>query len=100
MVVDGVEQNVRADRVFMAGDEPLKNGDTHLWIVDYKTTGIADSRTTSLELSVGIPLDERARYEPQLALYGRVLRSVLGLELPLRLALYYPAIPHLDWWAG
>jgi ATP-dependent exoDNAse (exonuclease V) beta subunit len=116
MVVDGVEQNVRADRVFMAGDEPLKNGDTHLWIVDYKTTGIvdykttgivdykttgiADSKTTILELSVGIPLDERARYEPQLALYGRVLRSVLGLELPLRLALYYPAIPHLDWWAG
>jgi ATP-dependent exoDNAse (exonuclease V) beta subunit len=92
MVENGVEHAVRADRVFTAGDQPLSNGESHLWIVDYKTT--------DLDSGEGILLDERSRHEPQLAMYGRVLQAALGPGLPLRLALYYPAIPYLDWWPG
>jgi len=85
---------VRADRVFIAGSVPLADGDSHLWIVDYKTTSL-DAATSPSFL-----LDERLRHQPQLAAYGRVLLAAQATPLPLRLALYYPAIPYLDWWQG
>jgi ATP-dependent exoDNAse (exonuclease V) beta subunit len=85
-------RTVRADRVFIAGSEPLSSADSHLWVVDYKT-----GEMENLNLLAGAP-GEGSRYKEQLQQYGRVLREALGGALPLRFALYYPAAPHLDWW--
>ena len=79
---------MRCDRVFLGGAEPRSQGEDHLWIVDYKT---ADGDDAFL-------LDERKRHEPQLQRYAAALRDATQLTLPLRLALYYPALPHLLWW--
>jgi hypothetical protein len=85
-------RTVRVDRVFVAGSEPLTNGSSHLWIVDYKTGDAGGDDV--------LPLEERTRHQAQLEGYGRVLRKALAHELPLRFALYFPAIPYLDWWTG
>lgn len=85
-------KTMRADRVFIAGSEPLAGGETHLWIVDYKTTRL-NNGDSDLFLQ-----QERAAHEGQLAGYGRVLRAALPCELPLRFGLYYPSLPRLDWW--
>jgi ATP-dependent exoDNAse (exonuclease V) beta subunit len=79
---------VRCDRAFIAGADPLSEGRTHLWIVDYKT---ADGEDSFL-------LDEQKRYEPQLQGYAAALREATQSDLPVRLALYYPALPRLLWW--
>ncbi len=88
----GVFETTRADRVFIAGSEPLLDGETHLWIVDYKTTALSDS-DSDLFLQ-----EERSQHEAQLEGYGRVLRAALSSDLPIRFALYYPSLPRLDWW--
>lgn len=88
----GALRTVRADRVFIAGSEPLLGGETHLWIVDYKTTAFSNSDGDLLLQQ------ERSKHEQQLADYGRVLRAALPCDLPLRFALYYPSLPRLDWW--
>lgn len=88
----GSLKTVRADRVFIAGSEPLLDGETHLWIVDYKTTAFSTSDGDVLLEQ------ERSKHEQQLADYGRVLRAALPCDLPLRFALYYPSLPRLDWW--
>jgi hypothetical protein len=82
---------LRADRVFRAGPEPLAAGSDHLWIVDYKTSG----RTPSGALFLAA---ERALYAPQLQAYARAVRALYGLQTPIRLGLYYPAITALDYW--
>ena len=82
------ESTLRLDRTFLAGPTPLTSGSTHLWIVDYKTSthGSANLQTF---------LDaERQKYAPQLETYARVPNS----PHPIRLALYYPMLPHLLWW--
>jgi ATP-dependent helicase/nuclease subunit A len=84
-------RTLRADRVFRAGPEPLAPGSGHLWIVDYKTSG----RTPSGALFLAV---ERALYAPQLLAYARAGRALYGLETPIRLGLYYPAITALDYW--
>ena len=88
----GSLKTMRADRVFIAGGEPLLAGETHLWIVDYKTTALSSS-DSDLFLE-----QERSLHEAQLAGYGRVLRAALSTDLPVRFALYYPSLPRLDWW--
>ena len=85
---DAEQTILRCDRVFLAGAEPLSEGEDHLWIVDYKT---ADGDNAFL-------LDERKRHEPQLQSYANALREATASALPVRLALYYPALPHLLWW--
>jgi ATP-dependent helicase/nuclease subunit A len=87
-----VVRTLRGDRIFRAGAEPGGGGETHLWIVDYKTArhgrgGLEDF----LEA-------ERAKYEGQLESYASVVRKVMGEETPVRLALYFPMLTRLVWW--
>lgn len=79
----------RLDRIFLAGPEPLSQGDEFLWIVDYKTAthGRGDI-DEFLQL-------ERTKYAAQLDAYASTFRTS-GYEL--RLALYYPLLQRLIWW--
>ena len=89
---EGRLRTIRCDRVFVAGAEPLTSGHDHLWIVDYKTADVdADS----------FLLEEQSRYAPQLMRYAEALSKsadFAGRHLPVILALYYPALPRLQWW--
>ncbi len=84
-------RTLRADRVFRAGPEPLRDGSEFLWVVDYKTSGREPSGALFLAA-------ERAIYGPQLHAYARALRALHGADTPLRLGLYYPAVTALDYW--
>lgn len=84
-------KTLRGDRTFRAGAEPLSSGETHQWIIDYKTATHADA---GLEVFLK---SEEERYRPQLARYGDALRR-RGNRLPLRLGLYYPILGKLIWW--
>lgn len=84
---------LRGDRIFRAGPEPLSGGDTHQWIVDYKT---AAHTATGLDTFLD---QEVERYRPQLAGYGRALRRS-GNSLPLRFGLYYPRLKKFRFWEG
>jgi ATP-dependent helicase/nuclease subunit A len=86
--------SIRLDRRFHAGPEPLASGDGFLWIVDFKTAG------HSLQGREEFLRTEREKYAPQLEAYARVLLEATGRAAPqLRLALYYPLLPKLLWWA-
>lgn len=91
---DGRElASLRGDRIFRAGPEPLSTGETHQWIIDYKTATHAE---TGLDAFLHA---EEERYKPQLARYGEALRRS-GNLLPLRLGLYYPGLKKFLWWAA
>jgi ATP-dependent helicase/nuclease subunit A len=87
-----VVRTLRGDRIFRAGAEPEAAGETHLWIVDYKTARHGRGGVEEFLAA------ERAKYEGQLQAYAEVLRKVMGNELPLRLALYFPVLTRLVWW--
>jgi ATP-dependent helicase/nuclease subunit A len=87
-----VVRTLRGDRVFRAGATPGSSGDTHLWIVDYKTTRHG---TAGLEAFLA---EEKEKYAQQLESYGEILRKLPGNDLPLRLALYFPLLTRLVWW--
>lgn len=89
---DGVLETLRADRVFLAGPEPHTDGQDHLWIVDYKMSAPAGNTDFMAQ--------QRAVYAPQLARYARAVGEALGINLPVRFALYFPRIAKLDWWSG
>ncbi len=91
----GAFQRHRPDRIFLAGAVPGAQGEQCLWIVDYKTGTLGEG-----EQLAEFAVRSRAQYMPQLESYSRVLRaSKLGAaEGPHRLAIYYPALPYLDWW--
>jgi len=89
---DEARATVRLDRIFRAGPKPNLHGNDYLWIVDYKTTHHA-----------GVGVDqflarEKEKYTPQLRAYSRVMRDSIA-ESRIRLALYYPMLPKLIWWA-
>ena len=87
---DEQSANLRTDRTFLAGPEPLTTGETHLWIVDYKT---ASHGPEDLE---GFLSAQREQYRPQLEAYAHTLAEP---GQPTRLALYYPLLQRLIWWA-
>ncbi len=80
---------LRPDRLFHAGATPLSTGDSHLWIVDYKTAAHSESDLHAFLAA------ERQRYAPQLEAYAQQLEP---LGKPIRLALFYPLLPRLIWW--
>lgn len=83
--------NLRIDRVFRAGSEPLLPGDSCLWIVDYKTTSCTNKDVEEF-LS-----QEQQKYAAQLETYGKTMLA--GTETAsMRLGLYYPMIPAFRWW--
>jgi len=90
--------SIRIDRIFRAGTSPQAPGEDVLWIVDYKTSSPHSS--TSLDEFLAA---ERKTYAPQLETYARVLaqsysRQAHPAPREVRLALYYPTLPRLQWW--
>ncbi len=86
-------RNLRADRIFFAGAEPLsQTGDSHLWIVDFKTAE-AGGRPETLFFT-----EEKAKYQPQMEAYARACRAADRGRRPIVLALFYSLIPHLVYW--
>ncbi|MDW5266280.1 MULTISPECIES: exodeoxyribonuclease V subunit beta [Acidobacteriaceae] len=83
-------RSVRLDRIFRAGATPLAEGDDYLWIVDYKTT------THGSEGIEAFLAAEQAKYSAQLQTYAQTINSA-GRKI--RLALYYPLLSQLTWWA-
>jgi ATP-dependent exoDNAse (exonuclease V) beta subunit len=79
---------LRVDRTFVAGAEPLVDGDGFVWIVDFKTT---EQGARSVE---EFRAAEKAKYRAQLEAYA----AVRGGDLPIRLGLYYPLGAGLVWW--
>jgi ATP-dependent exoDNAse (exonuclease V) beta subunit len=91
-VVNGGLRQVRIDRVFRAGSEPLLGGDDTWWIIDFKT-----AHTPDLDSLFGLQA-LRAAFAPQLETYANVLRNLHGSGAKLRAGLYYPQMSVLDWW--
>ncbi len=85
----GSRTGLRIDRTFLAGPEPLAPGDTHLWIIDYKT---ATHGPAGLDAYL---TQQQDLYRPQLETYARELASP---GQPVRLALFYPLLSKLIWW--
>jgi hypothetical protein len=100
---DGLLHTLRADRIFLGGAAPGEPGKTFLWIVDYKTAAPPPTGTLADFLSA-----ERERHREQVERYSASLRQIYrvagargnGPALPQRLGLYYPLLPHLDWWSA
>ena len=85
--------SIRADRIFNAGPEPCTSGDSHLWIVDYKT---ATHSNAGLEAFLD---EQRATYAPQLEGYAQILAPWRSMPSDrVRLALYFPTLARLIWW--
>ena len=82
--------SVRLDRTFRAGPAPLAGGDDYRWIVDYKT---ATHGSESVDAFLAA---ERAKYSAQIEAYARTIVTATG---KVRLALYYPFLSKLIWWA-
>lgn len=91
-VINGTIREVRVDRVFRAGSEPLSDGVSHWWIIDYKT-----AHTIDLDPSK-IVLQFRGQFEPQLKIYAEVLRKLHGAKINICAGLYYPRMLAFDWW--
>jgi hypothetical protein len=91
-VIAGAVRSVRVDRIFRAGLEPLSDGDTAWWIIDYKTAH-ADGLDPSCALQ-----ELRSLFAPQLEAYAAVLRNLHGEGATIRAALYYPRMSLFDWW--
>jgi ATP-dependent helicase/nuclease subunit A len=87
--------SVRLDRIFRAGPTPLTQGDSHQWIVDFKTTSHGREGLDEFMQA------ERAKYQPQLEAYARSMARLTGRESDdsIRIALYYPHLARLEWWA-
>jgi hypothetical protein len=94
---DAIRTGLRLDRIFRAGAAPRQTGEDFLWIVDYKT---ANHGSEGLD---GFIAQERRKYQPQLEAYARTMARMQELQDPpvagLRVALYYPALARLEWWA-
>ena len=80
---------IRVDRTFLAGPDPLTVGETHLWIVDYKT---ATHGPEDLEAFLAA---QQQHYRPQLERYAAQLATPARAT---RLGLYYPLLQRLLWW--
>ncbi len=87
-----LSMEMRVDRTFLAGPDPLSTGSSHLWIVDFKTTE-QGSRTDAL-----FAQQERAKYQSQLESYAALNRVVPPPSSSIRLGLYYPLVPRLIHW--
>ena len=86
-------RNVRADRIFVAGPEPLSTEvESHLWIVDFKT---AEQGGRSAQAFFAA---ERAKYEPQMQAYAQASAAAAETDRPIMLALFYPLVTQLLYW--
>ncbi|HEY2466412.1 MAG TPA: UvrD-helicase domain-containing protein [Terracidiphilus sp.] len=91
-VVGGDLRQIRVDRLFQAGPEPLQQGANALWIIDYKTAHV--DRPDPAKVLPAF----RLAFEPQLKMYAAVLRNLYGSDTQLRAGLYFPRMSLFDWW--
>ncbi len=91
-IVSGNLRTVRVDRLFRAGLDPMSEGESAWWIIDYKT-----AHGDNLDPAVALPA-LRTLFAPQLEAYAAVLRNLHGAHAQLRAALYYPRMLLFDWW--
>ncbi|MGA8042798.1 MAG: 3'-5' exonuclease, partial [Terracidiphilus sp.] len=89
--VQGALRGIRVDRVFLAGDAPLVEGQSTLWIIDYKTAQF-DGPASGQSLQA-----LRTVFAPQLEAYATVLRPIYR-DVKLHAGLYYPRMQVFDWW--
>jgi hypothetical protein len=85
---------IRVDRTFLAGHDPLSQGTSHLWIVDFKTTAQGSHSPEDFVQQ------EKAKYSAQLESYARVQLALPNTPKAVRLGLYYPLVPRLICWTG
>jgi ATP-dependent helicase/nuclease subunit A len=85
-------RNIRLDRIFRSGTEPITSGAECLWVVDFKTT------THSREGIDDFLQKERETYAPQMETYARILAASDPRNTQIRVMLYYPLIPSSTWW--
>lgn len=78
---------VRLDRIFRAGALPQSIGNSHLWIVDYKT---GSQKIDDREVWVR---EQRTKYGAQMGTYAAAFPGET-----VNLALWYPALEQLIWW--
>ena len=90
--LNGTLRNIRVDRVFRAGEEPLAPGEHIHWIIDYKT-----STHSALGLE-SFFMEQKEEYKNQLEAYATVLRLLKGPGTRIRLGLYYPLLHKLESW--
>jgi ATP-dependent exoDNAse (exonuclease V) beta subunit len=90
-LIDSHLHQIRVDRIFRAGTEPLQSGDSALWIIDYKTAQADNIQESTLATL-------RASFAPQLETYASILRNLHGPTTALRAGLYYPRMSAFDWW--
>ncbi len=91
---DGAARTVRADRTFLAGAEPGSRGNTHLWVIDYKT-GPAPTGEVEDYLEA-----QQQLYRAQLEAYGAAAVALrTGAPVRLRYGLYFPQLERLKTWA-
>jgi ATP-dependent helicase/nuclease subunit A len=77
------EATLRADRTFAAGQDPGAVGDSHLWIIDFKTTERSARAVEAFREA------ELANYLAQMERYATMERAA-GEKRPMKLALFYP----------
>jgi len=85
-------RGLRVDRTFLAGAQPQLTGESHLWIVDFKTTLQGARSDEEFEAT------EIAKYKAQLEAYAELRRSLPGEHMPIQLGLFYPLMPRLIYW--
>ncbi len=89
----GGMQRVRLDRSFFAGSKPGQPGASTLWIIDFKTSDRAPKEQDAFLA------EEREHYSPQLETYAKLRLKLLPPETPVMLALSYPLMGRLVYWA-
>jgi len=78
--------NFRIDRVFPAGNAPLSEGASHLWLLDYKSATLAGAELDAFLTT------QTAAYSEKMLRYAGVLRAALNDPRSIRCALYFPAL--------
>ena len=87
-------RGLRVDRTFLAGAQPLLTGESHIWIVDFKTTLQGPRSDEEFEAT------EIAKYKTQLEAYAELHRSLPDGDMPIQLGLFYPLLPRLLYWTS
>jgi len=87
-------RGLRVDRTFLAGSQPLSTGESHIWIVDFKTTPQGPRSDEEFEAT------EIAKYKAQLEAYAQLRRSLPDGDIPIQLGLFYPLLPRLLYWSS
>jgi hypothetical protein len=85
-------RGLRVDRTFLAGAQPLLIGESHIWIVDFKTTLQGSRSDEEFETT------EIAKYKAQLEAYAELRRSLPHGDIPIQLGLFYPLLSRLLHW--